>query len=299
MSDRVIEVRGLRKSYGDFDAVRGIDLHVEGEVFALLGPNGAGQDHDRRDPGGLPRPATAARSRCSGTTRARRGVASRDRDRAPVDRHRSLPDRRGDRSRCTAATTRSPAPSTRSSSWSASPRSATPRGKLSGGQQRRLDVAIGLAGDPDLLFLDEPTTGFDPSARRQAGRSSATWRSSARPCCSPPTSWTRRRPWPTGWRSSPPGEIVAEGTPGTLAAGARATSDPVPPARGAPAPSRRARHRPGGGGRGNWGEGPETPCTAHRLGARATVQLDGPRSRPALARGRLPRADRAARRSAS
>ena len=55
-------------------------------------------------------------------------------------------------------------------------------GKLSGGQQRRLDVAVGLAGDPDLLFLDEPTTGFDPSARRNAWEMIQNLRTSARPC---------------------------------------------------------------------------------------------------------------------
>ena len=70
--------------------------------------------------------------------------------------------------------------------------------KLSGGQQRRLDVAIALAGDPELLFLDEPTTGFDPSARRNAWEivqgTSPAW---ARPCSSPRTSWTRRSTSPT------------------------------------------------------------------------------------------------------
>lgn len=63
--------------------------------------------------------------------------------------------------------------------------------KLSGGQQRRLDVAIALAGDPEVLFLDEPTTGFDPSARHEAWdvvRTSPRW---ARRCCSRRTTWTR------------------------------------------------------------------------------------------------------------
>ena len=69
---------------------------------------------------------------------------------------------------------------------------------LSGGQQRRLDLALGLIGDPELLFLDEPTTGFDPSARRQAWEVVRTSPGSARRSCSPRTTWTRPRRSPTG-----------------------------------------------------------------------------------------------------
>jgi ABC-2 type transport system ATP-binding protein len=72
-------------------------------------------------------------------------------------------------------------------------------GNLSGGQRRRLDVAIGIVGHPELLFLDEPTAGFDPAARREfhelVHRLTDTERA---PCCSPPATWPRRRSWPTG-----------------------------------------------------------------------------------------------------
>ena len=68
---------------------------------------------------------------------------------------------------------------------------------LSGGQQRRLDVAPGIIGDPELLFLDEPTTGFDPSARRHAWDSSGACDRSEPRSCSPRTIWTKPKSWPT------------------------------------------------------------------------------------------------------
>jgi ABC-2 type transport system ATP-binding protein len=165
-----IEVRGLRKSYGDFQAVRGIDITVRrGEVFGLLGPNGAGktttveilEGYRRRsegqvsvlgyDPGARSR---ALRSRIgivlqSGgiyghiTPReALRHWASfypAPRDVEEVLGLAGLHDRADVRSR-----------------------------RLSGGELRRLDFALALVGDPELIFLDEPTTGFDPEARRSA-----------------------------------------------------------------------------------------------------------------------------------
>jgi ABC-2 type transport system ATP-binding protein len=165
-----IEVTGLRKSYDSLEAVAGIDLRVErGEVFALLGPNGAGkttaveilEGHRTRsggevsvlgfDPGNS---ETAFKERIgivlqeSGvdpyltveeTLDLFRSYYPHPRPREELLRLVSLEEQRGMRVL-----------------------------KLSGGQQRRLDVAVGLAGDPDLLFLDEPTTGFDPAARHGA-----------------------------------------------------------------------------------------------------------------------------------
>ncbi|MEU8813589.1 ABC transporter ATP-binding protein [Actinoplanes sp. NPDC048796] len=164
-----IEVRGLRKSYRGQEVVRGIDLEVaRGEVFALLGPNGAGktttteilEGHRKRDGGEASvlgaDPATGGRQ-----WRARIGIVLQDADDAAdlsvVEMVRHI------------------------AGFYPNPRPAaevidlvglTAKGKsriraLSGGQRRRLDVALGIVGRPELLFLDEPTTGFDPQARRQ------------------------------------------------------------------------------------------------------------------------------------
>jgi ABC-2 type transport system ATP-binding protein len=165
-----IEVRDLRKSYGDVEAVRGIDFHVDrGEVFGLLGPNGAGktttveilEGYRQRDagtvgvlgfdPGRRPR---ALRERVGivlqqtgiyNHIRVREalvhfaGFYPRPRDPDEVLRLVGLQGKEGAKAR-----------------------------ELSGGQLRRLDLGLALVGDPELVFLDEPTTGFDPAARRAA-----------------------------------------------------------------------------------------------------------------------------------
>jgi len=170
VAERVIEVRGLRKTYGDLEAVKGIDLHVDrGEVFALLGPNGAGKTTATEILEGF-------RERTAGEV----DVLGHDPARRPLDLRRRI-------GIVLQSTGVDPYLTVREtvelySGYYPEPRpvdevievvglgekSDTRVSKLSGGQQRRLDVAIGLAGDPELLFLDEPTTGFDPSARRNA-----------------------------------------------------------------------------------------------------------------------------------
>jgi ABC-2 type transport system ATP-binding protein len=170
MADNAIEVRALRKSYGDVEAVGGVDLHVErGEVFALLGPNGAGktttveilEGHRARTAGDVTvlgyDPGKAERS-----FKERIGIVLQE---TGVNRFLTVAE--------VIDQFRGYYPSPRPLEeiievvGLKEKRDSLVR-KLSGGQQRRLDVAVGLAGDPELLFLDEPTTGFDPSARRNA-----------------------------------------------------------------------------------------------------------------------------------
>jgi len=168
--DLAAEVRGLVKAYGGHTAVAGIDLDIRrGEIFGLLGPNGAGktttveilEGYRARD-GGTVNVLGCDPGRERARLKSRIGVVLQTTGvepyltvqetvmmyaglyphPRPVDEVLDLVGLRAGRDKRVV--------------------------QLSGGQQRRLDMAIALAGDPELLFLDEPTTGFDPSARREA-----------------------------------------------------------------------------------------------------------------------------------
>ncbi|MCW2882980.1 MAG: transporter, ATP-binding protein [Sphaerisporangium sp.] len=169
MTQSAVKVRGLAKRYGDVQAVGGIDLEIHaGEVFAILGPNGAGKSttveilegYRRRDAGEVSvlgtdpqHPTRLWRSRVGivlqtandtaeltvrETVRHFAGYYPNARDPDEVIAKVGLTEKAGSRVR-----------------------------QLSGGQRRRVDVALGVIGNPELLFLDEPTTGFDPEARRR------------------------------------------------------------------------------------------------------------------------------------
>ncbi|HZA27837.1 MAG TPA: ABC transporter ATP-binding protein [Actinomycetota bacterium] len=165
-----IVIQNLRKRYGDVEAVRGITFEVsEGHVFALLGPNGAGKTTTVEICEGF-------RQRTSGEV----SVLGHD----PAKGERSLKSRMGIVLQTTGVDVYLTVAETIELYRQAYPdprpldeiielvglreKRNTRVGKLSGGQVRRLDVAVALAGDPELLFLDEPTTGFDPAARRGA-----------------------------------------------------------------------------------------------------------------------------------
>jgi len=166
----VIAVRQLRKSYGSLDAVAGVDLSIEqGEVFALLGPNGAGktttveilEGHRTRTSGDVSvlgsDPATAGSD-----FRARIGIVLQSEAIEQELTVNEALDIYG------AMYPKRIATDSLVSLVGLQEKADIRIGALSGGQRRRLELALGLVGDPDLLFLDEPTTGFDPSARRQA-----------------------------------------------------------------------------------------------------------------------------------
>jgi ABC-2 type transport system ATP-binding protein len=165
-----IEVTGVRRAYGAVQALDGVDLSVrQGELLALLGPNGAGkttlveilEGHRRADAGEV---------RVLGHDPARRERAFLERIGIVLQEEGLDPNLNvGEAVALYSAAYPHPRPVDEvlelvGLAGRAGDRAAT----LSGGQRRRLDLALGIAGDPEVLFLDEPTTGFDPSARRQA-----------------------------------------------------------------------------------------------------------------------------------
>jgi ABC-2 type transport system ATP-binding protein len=170
LDDPVISIRGLRKSYGDVEAVRGIDLEVRrGEVFAFLGPNGAGKTTTVEILEGY-RKRGAGEVSVLGEDPEHAGRAWRERIGIVLQSCRLDPYLTVRESLALyAGYYEAPRPIEETIEQVGLAGKADARASsLSGGQQRRLDVGMALIGDPELLFLDEPTTGFDPSARRQA-----------------------------------------------------------------------------------------------------------------------------------
>ncbi len=171
MAEPIIDVVGLKKVYGDIKAVDGIDFQVRaGEIFSLLGPNGAGKTTTVEILEGL-RDPTSGEARVlgedvrSGYRRIRERVGVLPQDFEPFDRLRpreavrywaALFNRAIDRDEVASLVALVDLTS-RADSYAMN---------LSGGEKRRLGIAMALVGRPDLIFLDEPTTGLDPAARR-------------------------------------------------------------------------------------------------------------------------------------
>ncbi len=170
MNEIVISVRGLTKSYGDVEAVRCVDLEIRrGEIFAFLGPNGAGKTTTVEILEGFRRPG-AGEVRVLGAEPSHAGPEWRNRVGAVLQE--SHPEPGLTVRECLqlyAGYYRSPRDIDETIALvGLGEKAGTLGDHLSGGQRRRLDVALALIGDPELIFLDEPTTGFDPSARRAA-----------------------------------------------------------------------------------------------------------------------------------
>lgn len=169
-TDTVISVKGLTKSYGDFQAVRGIDFEVRrGEVLALLGPNGAGktttveilEGFHHRD-GGEVSVLGSDPSHRDRNLRAKIGIVLQE---CAVDPYLTVTEAMIQRAGIYPA----PRPVGEVVELVGLDMKRGAKIKtLSGGQQRRLDLGLALIGNPELIFLDEPTTGFDPSARRES-----------------------------------------------------------------------------------------------------------------------------------
>jgi ABC-2 type transport system ATP-binding protein len=172
MAAVAVAVEGLQKSYGGVRALNGVSFEVaEGEVFALLGPNGAGktttveilEGFRERDGGRVSVLGLDPSSRSAGQAlRERMGVVLQELAVEPFLTVRQALER-------SAGYYPDPRPVEEVLGLVGLEEKADARVKtLSGGQQRRLDLGLGIVGNPELLFLDEPTTGFDPTARRGA-----------------------------------------------------------------------------------------------------------------------------------
>ncbi len=170
MDEAVISVRGLRKRYAAVEAVAGIDLDVgRGEIFAFLGPNGAGKTTTVEILEGF-RSRTEGEVRVLGVDPAHSGASWRNRVGCVLQESSVEPGLTvRECLELYAGYYEKPRDIDDTIALAGLQGKAETLGEqLSGGQRRRLDVALALIGDPELVFLDEPTTGFDPSARRAA-----------------------------------------------------------------------------------------------------------------------------------
>jgi ABC-2 type transport system ATP-binding protein len=215
----VIEVSGLRKSYGSVDAVRGIDLRVDaGEIFAFLGPNGAGKTTTVEILEGY-RPRTGGDVRVLGVDPAHGDRAWASRIGLMLQSWQVEPDLtvRESLEQYAGYYPRARAVDEIVELVGLTEQSRTRAGRLSGGQQRRLDMGLALIGNPELLFLDEPTTGFDPLARRAAWRIIASLRDAGTTVLLTTHYMEEAEFLADRVAIIVQGKVVAEGPPGSLA----------------------------------------------------------------------------------
>jgi ABC-2 type transport system ATP-binding protein len=222
MTGAAIEVQGLRKAYGDHEAVRGIDFAVRrGEVFGLLGPNGAGktttvevlEGYRERD-GGDVRVLGLDPGERSQALRERVGIVLQS---TGIYRHLTVREA----VEHWAALYPAPRDVTETIRVAGLEEAADKRTRtLSGGQQRRLDFALALVGDPELIFLDEPTTGFDPEARRNAWDTVRSLRELGKTVLLTTHYLDEAQALADRVAIIKDGAILAEGAPGELGAGA-------------------------------------------------------------------------------
>jgi ABC-2 type transport system ATP-binding protein len=218
LGESVVSIQGLRKRYGDHEAVRGIDLEIHrGEIFAFLGPNGAGKtttveilEGFRQASEGTVEVLGRNPWRAPASWRARIGIVLQESAAEPGLSVRECLDLYG--------------------GYYPNPRGVDETldlvgladqaeqraGALSGGQRRRLDVALALIGDPELIFLDEPTTGFDPAARRASWEVIAGLRDLGKTVFLTTHYMEEAERLADRIAVIADGEIVAEGTPQTL-----------------------------------------------------------------------------------
>jgi ABC-2 type transport system ATP-binding protein len=217
-----IEVEGLRKSYDGREAVRGIDFSVRrGEVFGLLGPNGAGktttveilEGYRRRSAGRVSVLGFDPGERAE-ALRARVGIVLQS---CGFYRHLSVREA----VEHWASLYPSPRDVDEAIALAGLEKARHVRARaLSGGQARRLDFALALVGDPELIFLDEPTTGFDPAARRNAWDTVRSLRDLGKTVLLTTHYLDEAQALADRVAIIKDGEILAEGAPGELGAGA-------------------------------------------------------------------------------
>jgi ABC-2 type transport system ATP-binding protein len=223
----VIQVRGLRKSYGEREVVRGLDLEIRaGEIFAFLGPNGAGKTVTVETLEGY-------RTRNAGEVRVLgedpRGASREWHSRIGVVLQScTMPGELTVRELLELYASYYPHPRPVGETIELVGLSEDRDSRamhLSGGQQRRLDVGLALVGDPELVFLDEPTTGFDPAARRHAWEVIANLRDLGKTVFLTTHYMEEAQALADRLAVIAAGRIVSEGTPATLGGRDRAPSE--------------------------------------------------------------------------